>query len=248
KNHEKDVSWSEPSLLYFDPRIKQSKTEVKKIMHMQEITNQLPDAFTYTKRMTKSYILVVNAPARVKIPDVKSDDKVTQESKARLKRERPVSSKDKNPKKRKATKNAIIHEDIVLEGTQNVTPLKKEIDYINKEVLINYGHSKISLDHIKIEIIDDKFCYNVAYDIMNGNDDPKPTAVIECQSRHECNKWKEAMQAKLNLLNKRKVFRRIVLSPRVMKPVRYRWVFIRKQNENDEGIRYKARLVAQGFS
>ncbi|GJU89384.1 putative RNA-directed DNA polymerase [Tanacetum coccineum] len=108
-------------------------------MHMQEIVNQLPDAFTDTKRVTKSYILAVNAPARVKIPNVKSDDKVTQESKARLKRRRPVGSKDKNPRKRKATENAIIHEDIVLEGTYNVAPPEEEIDDINKEVSINYG-------------------------------------------------------------------------------------------------------------
>nr|GFA34842.1 putative copia-like polyprotein [Tanacetum cinerariifolium] len=89
-------------------------------MYTQEIANQLPDAFTNTKRVTKSYIPAVNAPAQVEIPDVKSDDKVTQESKAHLKHGRPVGSKDKNPRKRKATENAIIHEDIVLEGTQNV--------------------------------------------------------------------------------------------------------------------------------
>ncbi|GKE07118.1 retrovirus-related pol polyprotein from transposon TNT 1-94 [Tanacetum coccineum] len=83
---------------------------------------------------------------------------------------------------------------------------------------------------------------------MNENDDPKPTSVIECQSRHDWNKWKEAMQAELNSLNKRKVFGRIVLTPGVVKPVRYKWVFIRKRNKNDQVIRYKARLVAQGFS
>ncbi|GJR43791.1 disease resistance CC-NBS-LRR class family protein [Tanacetum coccineum] len=215
KNHEKDVSWSKPSLLYLDSHTKQSETKVQKIMHMQEITNQLPDAFTDTKRATKSYIPVVNAPARVEILDVKSDDKVTQDSKACLKRGRPVGSKDKNHRKRKITENAIIHEDIVLEGTQNVALPEEEIDDINKVVSINYGHSKISLDQIEIEIIDEKFCYNVACDIMNGNDDPEPTSIIECQ---------------------------------IVKPVRYRWVFIQKQNENEEVIRYKARLVAQGFS
>ena len=31
-------------------------------------------------------------------------------------------------------------------------------------------------------------------------------------------------------------------------PIRYKWVFVRKQNEKNEIIRYKARLVAQGFS
>ena len=32
------------------------------------------------------------------------------------------------------------------------------------------------------------------------------------------------------------------------KPVRNKWVFVRKRNENNDIIRYKARLVAQGFS
>ena len=43
------------SLLYLDPRTKQCETEVQKIMHLQEIGNQLSDAFTDTKRVTKSY-------------------------------------------------------------------------------------------------------------------------------------------------------------------------------------------------
>ncbi|GKD45174.1 retrovirus-related pol polyprotein from transposon TNT 1-94 [Tanacetum coccineum] len=147
KNHEKGVSWSEPSLLYLD---------------------------LCTKKNVKSMI------------------KFTQ-SQRPLKRGKTVGSKDKNPRKRKATENAIIHDDIVLEETQNVAPPEEEIDDINKEVSIDYGHSKISLDQIETDFIDEKFCYNVACDIMNGNDDPEPTSVIECQSRHDWNKWKKAM-------------------------------------------------------
>ena len=30
--------------------------------------------------------------------------------------------------------------------------------------------------------------------------------------------------------------------------VGHKWVFVRKRNENNEVVRYKARLVAQGFS
>lgn len=33
-----------------------------------------------------------------------------------------------------------------------------------------------------------------------------------------------------------------------MKPVGYKWVFVRKRNEKGEIMRYKARFVAQGFS
>ncbi|KAL0347696.1 UNVERIFIED_CONTAM: Retrovirus-related Pol polyprotein from transposon RE1 [Sesamum calycinum] len=33
-----------------------------------------------------------------------------------------------------------------------------------------------------------------------------------------------------------------------VKPVGYKWVFVRKRNEQNEVVRYKARLVAQGFT
>ncbi|GJT46040.1 copia protein [Tanacetum coccineum] len=56
------------------------------------------------------------------------------------------------------------------------------------------------------------------------------------------------MQAELNSLNKRKVFGPIVTTPRDVKPVGYRWIFVRKRNEKNKVTRYKARLVVQGFS
>ena len=56
------------------------------------------------------------------------------------------------------------------------------------------------------------------------------------------------MQAKLNSLMKRDVFGPVVQTPKGVKSVGYKWVFVRKHNENNEIIRFKARLVAQGFS
>ena len=55
------------------------------------------------------------------------------------------------------------------------------------------------------------------------------------------------MEVELNSLMKRKVFGLIVQTPKGVKSVGYKWVFVRKRNENNETIRYKARLVAQGF-
>ena len=40
----------------------------------------------------------------------------------------------------------------------------------------------------------------------------------------------------------------VVQTPAGVKPVGYRWVFVRKKNEKNDILRYKARLVAQGFS
>ena len=219
--------------------------EVRKILNFQELANQLPDAFTDTKRVTKSYIPAANAPARIEIPNIQTGDKVTQESKTRLKRGRPVGSKDKNPRKGKRIQSVLDHEKNVPGDKQNIicSP-EEEINDINKEISISFGHTNI--DKNETEYTNEMFSYSVACDIMN--DDPEPQSVIECQNRHDWAKWKEAMQAELNSLNKRNVFGSIILTPRNVKPLGYRWIFVRKRNEKDEIVRYKARLVAQGFS
>ena len=51
-----------------------------------------------------------------------------------------------------------------------------------------------------------------------------------------------------NSLTKQKVFGPVVQTLGNIKSIGYKWVFVRKRNENDEIIRYKTRLVAQGFS
>ena len=44
------------------------------------------------------------------------------------------------------------------------------------------------------------------------------------------------------------VFGQITQIPKGAKPVGYKWIFVRKRNKKNEVTRYKARLVAQGFS
>ena len=56
------------------------------------------------------------------------------------------------------------------------------------------------------------------------------------------------MQAELHLLIKRDVFGPVIQTPASIKLVGNKWVFVRKRNDNNDIIRYKARLIAQGFS
>ena len=68
---------------------------------MKNIENQLQDAFTNLSRVTKSYIPATNANAQVGV-DVPIGQYIkVNESGSRLKRGRPIGSKDKNPRKRK---------------------------------------------------------------------------------------------------------------------------------------------------
>ena len=60
--------------------------------------------------------------------------------------------------------------------------------------------------------------------------------------------WKVAIEIEIASLNKRKVFSAVMPTPPGILPVGYKWVFVRKKNENNEVVSYKARLVAQGFT
>jgi hypothetical protein len=71
--------------------------------------------------------------------------------------------------------------------------------------------------------------------------------MAECKKRSDWNKWKEVIEAELNSLKKRKVFTEVIPTPLRTIPIGFKWVFVRKRNKNNEVVRYKARLVAQGF-
>jgi hypothetical protein len=72
--------------------------------------------------------------------------------------------------------------------------------------------------------------------------------MAECKKRSDWDKWKEAIEVEIASLNKRKVFSAVRPTPPGILPVGYKWVFVRKRNKNNEVVRYKARLVAQGFT
>ena len=249
----KEISWNELSLSYLDPRTKQCESEVQKIIHLQGLANQLPDAFTDPKRVTKSHIPAVNAPIKVDVPTGQAFQ--ANESKPQFKRGRPIGSKDKNPRKRKGAKNedGQIEDEIILKESSSIIndSISKETQVPeiceNDEISINYVLNGIRWDRNKVNV-DDTFTYNVVHDVMNDNEDHEPKSMKDCMQRNDWPKWKDAIEAELKSLGERKVFGPVVRTPKGVKPVGYKWVFVRKRNEQGEIVRYKARLVAQGFS
>ena len=76
---------------HLDPRTAQYDKEVQRITHLQKIVSQLPDAFTDTTKVTKSYIPAANTPVRINIPIGKTAIMAANESSmTRLKRGRPL--------------------------------------------------------------------------------------------------------------------------------------------------------------
>ena len=60
--------WKATHLEYLDPK-KSCEEEVQRIVHLQNVVNQLPNAFIDTKKVTKLHIPAANAHARIEIPD-----------------------------------------------------------------------------------------------------------------------------------------------------------------------------------
>jgi Reverse transcriptase (RNA-dependent DNA polymerase) len=80
-----------------------------------------------------------------------------------------------------------------------------------------------------------------------GAEEDLPKSYEEAIKGPEADKWKEAMDAEIGQLNEMGTWEEVEL-PEERKAIGCRWVFLRKKDEHGKIIKYKARLVAQGFS
>ena len=67
---------------HFDHRTNQCELEFQRIIHLQNLTNQLPYAFIDIKKVTKSHFQAMNTLAKIDVPEGQLEN----ESKIRLKR------------------------------------------------------------------------------------------------------------------------------------------------------------------
>jgi hypothetical protein len=112
-----------------------------------------------------------------------------------------------------------------------------------QEIFINYTSSRELLDRT-IMVVNSCFS-TIVTDLLNDLD---PKIMAECKQRTDWIKWKEVIEAELYLLRKREVFSNVIPTPPTTYPIGFKWIFIQKQNENNEVVRYKTRLVAQVFT
>ena len=193
-----EISWNASDLNSLDPHTGQCEIEVQRIIHLQNIANQMPDAFNDARKVIKSHTPAVNTPARIEIPIEKSipgelTNKVIEESKPRQKRGRPVGAKDTVPRKSKANKGipeGIPTPEVALIPRVGIAPeevqnLSKGIRDEHQEISINYVHDEKIWDRSKV-IIDDIFAFSIASDItLIPDTDPEPQNVEECRKRKD---------------------------------------------------------------
>jgi hypothetical protein len=63
-----EIEWNASGIHSLEPRIKDTELEVQRIISLQQLTNNLPDAFTNIRGESKSHIPANNALERVEIP------------------------------------------------------------------------------------------------------------------------------------------------------------------------------------
>jgi hypothetical protein len=114
----------------------------------------------------------------------------------------------------------------------------------HEEIVTNYVESRESYKR-KTTVVDIYFTSKIA----NSMDpDPEPKSMIECQKRSDWDKWKAAIEVELCLLYQKEVFGPTVPTPPKVILIGCKWVFLWKRNEHGQVVRYKVRLVAQGFT
>jgi hypothetical protein len=82
---------------------------------------------------------------------------------------------------------------------------------------------------------------------FRANKEDLPKKYEDAIRGDEGEKWKAAMDEEIEMLRKMGTWKLEDL-PEDRKPIGCRWVYNRKRNEHGEVVKYKARLVAQGFS
>jgi hypothetical protein len=113
-----------------------------------------------------------------------------------------------------------------------------------EEISINYTSFEEVYDRNNT-IVNSGFSAIIAESVLADLD---PKTMVECKRRSDWNKWNEVIETELSLLKKRKVFTDVIPTPPTIFPVGFKWGFVHKRNENNDVVRYKARLTTQGFT
>ncbi|KAL6313570.1 hypothetical protein AAG906_006937 [Vitis piasezkii] len=183
---QREISWKVSTMTHLDPRKNQCELKVQMIIHLQNLANQLPDAFIDTKKVTKSHIPVANTPSRIDVPV----GQLTNQSKIRLKRGRPIGSNDVTPRKRRTQeKLGTLKEAIKMTNQFKIDKsIALEEAHIEREA---HEEAQVPENYRNNIVINNIFAFQVAYDIIRNDEDPEPRNVEECRHRNDWLKWKE---------------------------------------------------------
>ena len=139
---------------HFDPHTNQCELEVQMIIHLQNLANQLLDAFIDTKKVTKSHIPTPNTPVRIYV----FERQLANEYKIRLKCGRPIGLKDITPQKRRTQMRIDTLKEVQCKQKAPVEAYDKqkapEVVYCKQEALVEAYIEQKTLEEVRNKEID----------------------------------------------------------------------------------------------
>ena len=123
-------------------------------------------------------------------------------------------------------------------GDADVVGPNRQTRAAARAIAVNFV--RVTLNNIKVAPVSDAF-------LAQPNHDLDPNTVQEAMRRHDWPKWKEAMDAELELFYRLEVWEYAKL-PLNANLIKCKWIFVQKYDANGMLKKYKARLVAKGFS
>jgi hypothetical protein len=182
---------------------------------LKRLANELPDAFTNYKGVTKSFIPARNAPERVEVPN-----KTTQ----LIERRSMMNKCYYVAKKQRTITNANIHQDDTmyqvdcddlrpssdvhiaeagtLENPRHINLGNFDESLKGDEIATNYVETGETYDR-KATNVNIYFSEKIAKNLQNDLD---PKTMTECTKRSDWIKWKATIEAELASLYKREFF------------------------------------------
>ena len=202
----REIEWSASSIQSLDPRTIETKLEVQRIIHLQNLANNLPDAFTDIREVSKSHIPTENAPERVEIPLQGMDSTRTSHPRKRgRKLDDSVLAKRGRLHQQVTEENATrflldVLAVTYLEGERPSANVhtNKSTRTLEQPVSNNLGNHEEpddSVEEITINYVVTGELYNQKTTIVNTDfvstiaiaitEDPEPKSMAECQKRSD---------------------------------------------------------------
>jgi hypothetical protein len=203
-----EIDCTASSIQSLDPRTKDTELEVQRIINLQQLTNNLPDAFTDIREVSKSYIPAANALERVEIPlEGMNSTQIPNPRKRGRDLDDSARAKRGHPQRQVVRENAFRSHSVVpavthpkgespsanvRTNTNNSTRTTEqpgssslgnhdELDDSIEEIAINYAESGELYNRKNIDV-DINFVSKIAEAI---NEDPEPKSMAECRKRSD---------------------------------------------------------------
>jgi hypothetical protein len=201
-----EINWDDKSILSSDPRTKETELQVQKIINLQNVVNNLPDAFTDYKGVTKSWNHAVNAPEIVEVPkkttqspSVVKRERITQTKKDRATNKRPRKEKMRPPQKIVNVSHPVVdrhHVDIPQSSTQARYRKESANTSENSDALVLGNHEtstgiqEISINYTSSGEVYDRSTtiVNPCFSIIIADNflaDPDPKTMAEYKGRSD---------------------------------------------------------------